>query len=426
MHITILAYGTWGDVRPSIALGRALEQAGYGVRLAVPLDFAPWVEGKGLDIHLLPVDKKSVMRRVSSRTNPLRVIAAIRREIAPAVREVGDDLWKGIGETDALLANEWTMGVASGIAEAYGLRMINMFMQPNVKTRHFPVGTMSPLPTWAPLHEGYNLLTYELAWRLRWLTYGRAANPLREDRLGLDPLSARGYVHLLEKTPSITLISEHVVPRPNDWSDHHRMTGFVFLEEEGWEPVPELMDFIDSGSSPIYVGFGSMHDPRPHETTRRIVEALGESRQRAVIYSGWAGLGQVELPANVHRLDYAPHTWLFPRMAAIVHHAGAGTSAAALRAGVPSVPIPHSGDQGFWARRLWRLGAATAPLPRARLRPTALADRIRRSLEDDELRRKALKIGGRIRGEQGLARTVAALDDLLRKERASSGWSAKL
>jgi UDP:flavonoid glycosyltransferase YjiC (YdhE family) len=412
MHISIIAYGTWGDVRPSVALGRALQRAGHGVRLVVTGDFGAWVKEKGLDYHLLPVNKKALMRGVSSRTHPFRVMPAIRREIGPAVRRVGDDLLKIAGDTDALLVNEWTVGAASGIAEAYGLKMVLMFMQPNVKTRRFPISTMPPAPEWAPFRERYNLLTYELAWRLRWFTYGRGANPLREDRLRLDPLSARDYVDLFMETPSVSLISDRVLPRPRDWGDHQRMTGFVFFDDEGWQPPRELMNFLGGGPRPIYFGFGSMHDQRPREATRMILEALNKTRQRGVIYSGWAGLGDMEMPESIYRLDYAPHTWLFPRMAAVVHHAGAGTTAAALRAGVPSVPIPYSGDQGFWARRLRRMGAAPEVLPRARLSAAGLAALIRTAVEDEGIRRRAGQIGSQIRAERGLERTVAGLEEL--------------
>lgn len=416
MHISIVAYGTWGDVRPSIALGLALKQAGYGVRLIVTQDFAGSVSHTGLEIHLLPVDKFQVMKPVSSKTDPLRVMLSVRREIAPALLQAGRDLLVGAGDTDAFIVNEWLLGIASGIAEVHQLKLVNLATQPSIKTRHMPIATIPALPEWAPFREIYNLLSYDLAHYLRWFSYIRQQNALRRAHLNLAPLSPGEYLDLLDRTPSINLISRHVMPRPADWQDHHHLTGFLFYDDEDWHPPAELEEFIHAGEAPVYVGFGSMHDRHPEETTRLVLDALECAGHRAVLYKGWAGLGGFDLPDTVYLLDYAPHSWLFPHMAAVVHHAGAGTSAAALRAGVPSVPIPHSGDQPFWARRLHQIGAATQPLPRARLTAACLAERIARAVSDPQLRSHAANLGARISAEDGAGKTVSAINAVLQKD----------
>jgi sterol 3beta-glucosyltransferase len=379
----------------------------------VTKDFAERVSGCGLDTHLLPVDKYEVMKRVSSETNPLRVLLAIRREIAPGLLEVGRDLLRIAEDTDVLVVNEWTMGIASGIAETHHLRMINMAMQPRFKTGETPISTMPALPDWVPFQEFYNRLSYDAAYTSRWWSYGWMENRFRRKHLNLAPLSPRDDWQLHARTPSITLISRHVMPRPQDWGEHHHLTGYLFYDDHNWRPPSDLLEFIAAGEKPVYVGFGSMHADQPLETTRLILEALQRSSQRVVLHRGWASLGQIDLPDWVYRLDYAPHTWLFPRMAAVVHHAGAGTSAAALRAGVPSVPIPHSGDQFSWARRLHRLGAGTQPLPRSKLNAVELADRILTAIADSRLRKKAAKLSDKIRAEDGAARTVSAIDEVL-------------
>lgn len=415
MHISIVAYGTWGDVRPAIALGRALKAAGYGVRLIVTEDFARWVNHTGLDIHLLPVNKFAVMRQVSSQTNPLRVMLAVHREIAPALLQAGRDLLALAEDTDVFLVNEWLLAIAGGIAQVHPLRLVNLAQQPGIKTRAMPIATMPALPEWAPFRGIYNLLTYRWAHSLRWFSYVRQVNSLRETHLDLAPLSLDGYLDLLDRTPSITLVSPHVVPRPPDWPARHHLTGFLFYDDEDWRPPPELEGFIQAGEAPVYAGFGSMHARHPAKTTRLILDALQHARRRAVLYKGWAGLGQSDLPDTVYLLDYAPHSWLFPRMAAVVHHAGAGTSAAALRAGVPSVPVPHSGDQLFWARRLYQIGAGARPLPRDRLSALGLAERITDAVQDSQLRSQAAELGSRISAEDGAGRTVAAINAVLQK-----------
>lgn len=413
MHLSIVAYGTWGDVRPSIALGLALKDAGYGVRLIVTQDFAPWVSRTGLDVHLLPVNKFEVMRRVSSETHPLRVTLAVSRQISPALLQAGRDLLAAAADTDGFLVNEWLLGIVSGIAEVHNLGLVHLANQPQIRTGALPVSTMPDLPGWAPFRGAYNWLSYDLAHYLRWFSYVRGLNSLRKTFLKLAPLSRRGYLDLLDRTPSITLVSPQVIPRPADWQNRHQITGFLYYDDDGWRPPADLGEFIRAGEPPVYVGFGSMHARHPDKTTRLILEALERAHCRAVLYEGWAGLGKVDLPATVYLLDYAPHSWLFPRMAAVVHHAGAGTSAAALRAGVPSVPIPHSGDQPFWARKLYQLGAAANPLPRGRLNALDLARLITRAVGDWQLRVRAAELAEGISREDGAGRTVAAIHDLL-------------
>jgi sterol 3beta-glucosyltransferase len=413
VHISIVAYGTWGDVRPSIALGLALKAAGYGVRLIVTEDFAPWVSRSGLDIHLLPVNKFEVMKRVSSETNPLKVMLAISHQIGPALLQAGQDLL-ATTDTDVFLVNEWLLGIVSGIAEVHDLGLVHLANQPQIRTGALPISTMPELPGWMPFRGTYNLLSYDLAHYLRWFFYVHQLNSLRKTHLNLAPLSPRGYLDLLDRTPSITLVSPNVVLRPADWQDHHRLTGFLFYDDD-WRPPADLEAFIQAGEAPVYVGFGSMHDHHPNKTTRLILEALEHAHRRAVIYEGWANLGNVKLPDTVYRLDYAPHSWLFPRMVAVVHHAGAGTSAAALRAGVPSVPIPHSGDQRFWARKLFQIGAGTKPLPRDRLTAVDLGERIASAVRDSQLRSRAADLAARICAEDTTGRTVSAIHDVLQK-----------
>lgn len=413
MHVTIVAYGTWGDVRPGIALSRSLQEHGYGVRLIVTEDFAAVVRNADLETAILPIDKYKLMRRVSSQTNPLKVAWAIRREIAPALLKAGRALLSMADETDAFIANHWMLPMTASIAEAHSLGLVWMLMQPRVRSREIPFSTWPPLPDWAPFRETYNLASYQVAQLFHWWTYAAIANELRRVDLDLPPWRRGDFADVRERTPAFTAVSRHVLPRPTDWAHHQRLTGFLFHEEKAWGPPPSLERFIDSGQPPVYLGFGSMHDPNPETTTKIVLEALKKVDRRAVLYSGWAGLGRMGVPDSVYRLGFTPHSWLFPRMSAVVHHAGAGTSAAALRAGVPSISIPHSGDQGFWARRLHQAGAGTVPLPRTRLNSADLADRIRAAVDESDLRERASELGELIRAEEGREAAVAAIKDFL-------------
>jgi UDP:flavonoid glycosyltransferase YjiC (YdhE family) len=162
----------------------------------------------------------------------------------------------------------------------------------------------------------------------------------------------------------------------------------------------------------VYVGFGSMASRQPEETAALVLRALAETRQRAVMLSGWAGLRADQLPPSVLMVESVPHDWLFPRVSAVVHHGGAGTTAAGLRAGVPSILIPFFGDQAFWAERVRTLGVGPQPIPRRKLTAEGLAEAIRQAVTDEALRRRAVGLGATIRAEDGVGRAAALIDTL--------------
>ena len=147
-----------------------------------------------------------------------------------------------------------------------------------------------------------------------------------------------------------------MIPRPPDWGKDVFVTGYWFLDTpDNWNPPQELAEFLDSGSTPIYIGFGSMSNRKPEEITDLVLKALQRTKQRAILLSGWSGLQKQNLPRSVFMTDSVPHSWLLPRVAAAIHHGGAGTTAAGLMAGVPSIIVPFHGDQPFWGQRVLEL-----------------------------------------------------------------------
>jgi UDP:flavonoid glycosyltransferase YjiC (YdhE family) len=202
-----------------------------------------------------------------------------------------------------------------------------------------------------------------------------------------------------------------VIAPPADWPDYIHVTGYWFLEPPaGWEPPGDLVDFLQAGPPPVYVGFGSMLSRKPEETADLVLQALARTGQRAVLSSGWGGLKKEKFPETVFMVGSIPHSWLFPKMAAVVHHGGAGTTGAGLRAGIPSVITPFFGDQPFWGHRVYALGVGPEPIPRKRLTVENLAGAIQRAVSDMAIREKASRLGERIRAEDGIARAVAIIE----------------
>jgi sterol 3beta-glucosyltransferase len=219
-----------------------------------------------------------------------------------------------------------------------------------------------------------------------------------------------------ERRPALLAFSEYVIPRPADWGAELEVTVYWFLAHPAtWMPPEDLLRFLAAGPPPVYIGFGSMAIADPRMASAIVGDAVALAGCRAVISAGWAGLQPEGKNDDVYIADDLPHDWLLPRMAAIVHHCGAGTMASALRAGVPSVPVPFIADQFFWAWRLRRLGVAPAAVPHRKLTPQRLAAALRRVLDDQEMRRRARNLGELIRAECGLSSAVRAIERQLEK-----------
>ncbi len=179
---------------------------------------------------------------------------------------------------------------------------------------------------------------------------------------------------------------------------------------EDWQPSPELEAFIESGPPPVYIGFGSMAGKNPERLARIVIEALQQTGQRGIIAAGWGGLTTGQLPDTIFPIDSAPHDWLFPRMAAVVHHGGAGTTAAGLRAGRPTIICPFLGDQSTWGQHVYDLGAGSKPIPQKKLTVEKLAAALREVATSQAIQQSAAEIGEKIRQEDGIANAVTIIE----------------
>lgn len=221
-----------------------------------------------------------------------------------------------------------------------------------------------------------------------------------------------------QPVPAMYCYSPHVLPRPDDWPRTTIVTGYWFLDRTSdWRPPTGLPEFLASGAPPVYVGFGSMAGRDPGRVTKIVLGALAKSGQRGVIASGWGGLKASKLPDEVFTIESAPHEWLLPRVAAVVHHGGAGTTAAGLHTGRPTVICPFFGDQPFWGRRVFELGLGPKPIPQKKLTVDNLASAIRAAVSEEAMRRGAADMGERIRAEDGVGRAVEFIEGIVASRR---------
>ena len=286
-----------------------------------------------------------------------------------------------------------------------------------VPTGKYPVIGLPDLP----LGEWYNRLGYQLI-NKGYSVYNGLANEFRTETLGLD--KTKNAAMLTQQydgkpIPVLHCVSPYVLPRPDDWAAHVYMSGYWFLDQGAdWQPSDDLQAFLDAGDPPVYVGFGSMAGRDPQRLARIVVDALLQAGVRGIIASGWGGLQAGDLPETIFQIDQAPHDWLFPRVAAVVHHGGAGTTAAGLRAGCPTVICTFIADQPFWGDRVHKLGAGSQPIPQKKLTAAKLAAAIREVTTDPAIKRNAEALGANIRGEDGIANAIRVIEGLsVRAER---------
>lgn len=420
MRITLLALGTRGDVQPLVALGVGLQQTGrHQARVVAPDEFDAFVSSQGLDFVPVGINVRellgtvSLTARVESGGNMLLWVRQILYTLQPMFERMMGNLWSACQGAEAIVCS--TMGIgAYHVAEKLGVPCYWTLPFPGLaRTRAFPNVVFPSLP----LGGAYNLVTHILAEQLMQQLTGRFLNQWRR-RVNLPSISLFRWPYNQlhgQPVPILYSFSPLLIPKPPDWGENIHITGYWFLDHRpDWQPPAGLMDFLAAGSPPVYVGFGSLAQRNPRRMTHLVLEALKQSGQRGVLVTGWGGLLDIadlsHLPREAFTLESVPHDWLFPRMAAVVHHGGSGTTGAGLRSGVPSVLVPHAGDQPLWARRVWELGAGPRPIPRRQLTAERLADAIAEAVKDRDLRARAAELGERIRAEDGVRRAVEIVE----------------
>ncbi len=413
MKITIVTGGSRGDVQPYVALGKGLRQAGHTVTLLANIDFASLTAEAGLTFRSMGESVEKLLqspewRALTEGGNFLKIVMQMNREMSKRARAQAAQMPDLCSDADVLVAGVGGIGGAFSVAEKLNIPVVQAYVFPITPTRAFP----SPLTPTLPLGGLLNKPSYTAMRQMLWMST-RAADSATREVLGMPKGSFWGPFAGLDqrRVPTLYGYSRHVLPQPSDWDASKQVTGYWFLDAASdWTPPASLMDFLNAGPPPIYIGFGSMVQRDPHESARLALKALELSGQRGVIASGWGGLKAGDVPESVYLVESLPHRWLFPRMGAVVHHGGAGTTAAGLVAGVPSIVVPFMGDQGFWGKRVADLGVGTAPIPRKRLTAERLAAAITQTVTDPAMRQRAADLGQKLNAEDGIAQAVTAIE----------------
>ncbi|XP_058737429.1 sterol 3-beta-glucosyltransferase UGT80A2-like isoform X1 [Vicia villosa] len=414
-QIAMLIVGTRGDVQPFVAIGKRLQADGHRVRLATHKNFEDFVLNAGLEFYPLGGDPKvlagyMVKNKGFLPSGPSEIqlqrsqIKSIIHSLLPACNSRYPDS-NELFEADAIIANPPAYG-HTHVAEYLDVPLHIFFTMPWTPTNEFP----HPLSrVRQPI--GYRL-SYQIVDALIWLGIRDLINEFRKKKLKLRAVTyLRGSYTSPPDMPYGYIWSPSLVPKPKDWGPNIDIVGFCFLDlASNYEPPKPLVDWLEEGDSPIYIGFGSLPLQEPEKMTRIIVQALKRTGQRGIINKGWGGLGnlaELNTSKSVYLLDNCPHDWLFPRCTAVVHHGGAGTTAAGLRAECPTTIVPFFGDQPFWGERVHARGVGPAPIPVKEFTLERLVDAIRFML-NPEVKVRAVELANSMKNEDGVVGAVNA------------------
>lgn len=416
MRVAILTMGSRGDVQPYLALAIGLQSAGHNVIVASHSIFESWIRSYGLDFALVRFNPKDIVSHPDvqkAKSNIVHFMLTVRRLLGAQYVDIFDDFWKACQQSDAIVASP-TASNASECAQALGIPLAIGLLQPLIPTRRFSSYFLPPLPR---LCSPLNKASHHFFDQILWQNARGKVGQWRSERLGRGPAAFFGPSRWMnnERVPHLFACSPKLIAKPADWEEWHHITGYWFLpQRRSYQPAPEIERFLSSGPPPVYVGFGSMNDDQPERLTEVVIDALERSNQRGILATGWGGLHQRDLPDGVLAIDEIPHEWLFPQVAAVVHHGGAGTTGAVLRAGVPSIAVPFGGDQVHWGRLLVRRDLSPQVLPVGKLKVDSLANAISKCVTDRGLQATAASFGESVRQENGIFRAVEILEEYFR------------
>lgn len=435
MKILILTVGTRGDIQPYVAIGIGLQKQGHTVRLCAPEKFRALVTDYEIGFSPMPNDILDLLdsptgRKAVEETQGVwgaaRTTLKLIRRVKPIQQGIMQACWNAAQDfaPEGLIFHAKTL-CGTHIAERLNIPVIMSLPLPAmIPTADFPLmglPHLTALPKW--LQHTYHQQSYALG-RLGINAYRGLIQSFRTETLGLP--KQKNTIDFLEHSdgsplPFLHLYSTKLLPRPSDWPEHIGVTGYAFLPTRPWSMPEDLATFLAQGPPPFYIGFGSIGGKDPQNTTRVILQAIQQANVRAVIATGWGGLESPEalIPKSVHLITSAPHDHLLPQMAGVVHHGGAGSTAAGLRAGKATLICPFFGDQPFWGERVHALGLGPKPLPQKSLTVKSLTERLRQLKHHAQYTQNAQHMGESLKEEHGINQAVTFIESYLKPDKVN-------
>ena len=412
MRITMICIGSTGDVRPYIVLGRELKSRGHDVAICAFSDFESAVLKEGFRFKPVNGDVKRLMGNLMTGATGMGFLKQVRSALVDCIDPFLNDIENACDDAEVIIGNYFGQ-VFKSIAE---VRQV-----PYIQTHYFPMdrNSTSAIAS-APgqkAGKAWKLASYQIGHLVVSAMEKYYLSDWREKR-GMAPRkweASPNYELNGHTIPVLYAMSPLVMPRPATWGENIHMTGYwLSSAESDFVPSAELTAFLEKGEKPVYIGFGSMVSEDMGETLEIVLEAIRQSGVRAVMSTGWGG---VEIPEseNICVADFVPHDWLFRHVSAVVHHGGAGTTAAGIQAGCPTLVIPFGGDQPIWAQRVQALGIGPKAIARDKLTVSRLSKALTELTTTKKYRVAARELGERLRMENGAVTAANIIEHELRK-----------
>lgn len=414
MRFTMIAIGSTGDVRPYIILGRELKRRGHRVKLTSFESFRGLVTEAGLEFAPLSGDVTQFMASIMKPgTNGFTYLSQLESSIKGMAGMLLKDLMAACLDAEAMICTFFGSMMYS-IAEKNHI--------PCIQTQYYPMDYNASVPiSSAPglrLGKAWNKTTYRVGYLMistlerRYLTGWRKEQGMKIRKIRPRP----DYTIHGHTVPVLYAVSPLLMPRPNSWGEHIHMTGFWNDDaQESYTPPDDLAAFLEKGPKPVYVGFGSMVSGDMGKTLQIVLEGIRQAGVRAVLLKGWGGKAELKSDKNIYVGEYIPHDWLFENVAAVVHHGGAGTTAAGLRAGRPTLVIPFGGDQPFWGSQVRAMGCGPKPIRRESLTGEKLAEALRDLTANGAYKVAARELGVRLKNEPGTQNAADIIEEEIEK-----------
>jgi sterol 3beta-glucosyltransferase len=410
MNVSILTYGSRGDVQPFLALAVGLQKAGHTVTLAAPHRFEDLVTPYGVWFAPLAGDPNVISQVFNDAGgNVYQMVRGMQSYLFGIAPEVVKGARRALQGADLLVHSFVFTTGAHSFALELGIPDVSVQAFPMfAPTRAFPnVAIPAARPGWL------NYFSHWFSTQIFW--HGGNAGYYQMRRLAPHDFPARLYWPFRPTpgrplTPLLFAYSPAILPRPGDWTAPNiHITGYFFLDHPDYQPPQALSQFLAAGDAPVCITFGSMINREAERVTRAALQALARTGQRGIFLSGWGGWQPDHPTENNLFLDSVPHDWLFPCCSLIVHHGGAGTTAAALRSGKPNIVVPHAADQPFWGKRVAAVGAGPQPIPVRQLTAENLYAALIEA-ESVEMCEGAARVGRMIQAEDGVKAAVERIE----------------
>lgn len=411
--ITILCSGSRGDIQPYIALAVEIKKQGKDVCIVSSNSFGDFVRSYGVDFVPLSADLKTanvdpkLLDAAGNSTNPLKMLLTFNK-MKKYARLMVDEMYEACQGSELIIYHPGcTIGYFA--AQQMGIPSIMASPFPMFETNEI-ASVIAYGKTKMPIKTSYKMIQAML-----WMASKTGVQLFWKERFGKLPENfGCPFERIDDKHPSIVACSNFVFPRPKDWNKNIYQFGYWFTKEsDDYTPQKELAEYLNNGEAPIYIGFGSVFNGKDKENFIKIVtESLARTKMRGII----SGMGKIDnLPTNILAIDGAPHTWLFPKCAAVCHHGGAGTSAAGFAAGVPSIIIPFSNDQFAWAHRSFDIGVGVKPIYKKDLTVQSLSSAIEYALSESVIARSK-QLGDSIAKENGAKHCASVVVNILEQK----------